>query len=144
MQASRQWTSGKRAFSRAIAVTAMLVVGACTIPLGGPDPAPPRSVTTQQQPTGTLVSEGQWVREDATDAQRRAAIDDCYNYALGSVRSSQQIEDDSQAARQTGADLRGYSDFQRRVQAHAGKRRIHTLFSECMQDRGYRRYKESN
>lgn len=123
-------------------MAAVLALAGCTIPLGGPDPAPPRTVTTDR-PTGTLVSGGQWVREGATDEQRRAAIDDCYNYALGSVQSAQQVDDDSQAARDTGADLRGYADFQSRVQAHAGKRRVHTLFSECMQDKGYRRYTEA-
>jgi hypothetical protein len=142
MQAKKRSATRGRVAVPTLGMAIMLGLGACTIPFGGPERSPVRQPTAPQ-PTGTLVQGGKWVREDATDAQRQAAIDDCYNYAVGSVQRSQQVEDDSQAARETSADLRGYADFQSRLQAHAGQRRVHTLFTECMEDKGYRRADDS-
>jgi hypothetical protein len=116
----------------------MVTAGACTIPLGGSEPREPRE-PAPPTPTGTVIRNDQWVREGVTSDQRQADIDDCYNYAAGAVDRSQQIESDSRAARETSADLRGYTDLENRMQAYSGRKRVGTLFVECMQDKGYYR-----
>jgi hypothetical protein len=128
----------KRTAIVAAIVAVSTIVAACTIPLGGPGPRERRE-PPPPQPTGTVIKNDEWVREDATDEERQADIDDCYNYALGAVARSQQIESDTRAARETSADLRGYADLEDRMRAFEGKKQVGTLFVECMQDKGYYR-----
>ena len=86
-----------------------------------------------------MVPQGrpQWVKPDATNAQYRADLESCFDFAQARIAHDERIETDTRAAFDSAPSGFGVSELSGRMSAFERKNRRSSLYCECMRDKGY-------
>lgn len=77
------------------------------------------------------------IETPAPDAQREAAVQDCYAYATSQVARDYQVQYDSGTVIDPAYQGQAVTGFMTRMNDYGNERRRQTLFNKCMTARGY-------
>ncbi len=104
-----------------------------------PVAAPPTVRAAPSAPSSgvSTLENSQWGKPGATNAQYRADLESCYNFAQAQIAHDERIESDTGAAFDAFPSGIGVAELKGRMsQFERGNRRA-SLYGECMRAKGY-------